>query len=1526
MHIMQKPITGVLLLALAACAASDRSSASASPPPAADATSALEPATLPAPKGSVLRVWVEPGRVVGWVAGSATFEGVSASLGVGDRMLVAPVGADNTFVIPIDTPKRVEATVRVGDLAHPVSIEPIEKAAAAALVIADRPAYRPGQKLAFAAFLRTLDHAIVANTKVEARIVSDTKQTTAAKLALTSDANGKLIGEYTFSPQDPLDTYTISIPGFVGSARVTLSEFRKSKIKLAVDAALTGRHAELTFRALDFLDKPVPGGTVSFTAQVVDDPIGERDTSDAFAGGPPVRSFSREDALQFASGAEIVPSGVFRRVASETKGTLELDAKGFASHKIPVRSELVRGRHRMLVDAVIVDANGHEQRTTRSMPLVRTGARIEVAAAGLVGAGAPIEVAVKVLDDAGQVVTPESASIAAVRIAPPASYYGGLFADNGNVWYGNGWNGNDGLDNNIVTIVPPNGGSFRLRTGRFRPQPARQPADVLAATVAVVNDRARFELDDPGAYRLVASARLADGSTVWHEVGVAVREFDSGPPLLVTLHRDEVREGERITGTVRGSYRDAPVLVVVRDARGIRARHRLTLDGGSARIDLPTVGIGYGATVEAYMMGAGQKVQAAQQLVRIDQVDKRLGITTTANPTYGPGEVVDLGIAVDRAEQLDLVVSVFDQSILSVAPDRAADPHAFLHADARLHSRAALHALRAELGAVTVGAIAERARARVKRVGDPDHGDATLVVQSVDHGTVATAQFLTALLRQAGISAAFAPPYGGGSITLAVGSRKELLATRVIDLVERMPQLALRRISDVTVIYDPAQLAAAPTSQLDVADYYVGGNAVHSVAPIRTFAQPVAMDVGDSTGDAVRRDFSDSAFWSATTRTGSDGKAHVRFKLPDSITNWQIVVTAVGRDARVGRHVTRLRTVRDVMIWPILPRQFTEGDTISVFGTVHNLGGAEREMAVSLEATGLELLSPKLVTIRVPANSNVPVTWSVRVKEGEQASLLMTTTGGGLTDASLKRVPIVSSSAEQVLTASGFADRPLTLALPAGVDPKHAHVELTFAPSLAADMIQTLDYLVEYPYGCAEQTMSRFAPAIRVAGILDRMGIEDSALAKRLPSVVDGGMKRLAQLQQPDGGWGWTGTASTHEMITPYVVWGLLEAQKAGHRAADLVLERGLARVHSLFEGTAAHSDRTYLAYVYSQQHRISDRWWSSITAHALEGSDYALALALEMAVARKDTAHADRFATELRSRAKRTHGGVNWTTAGFSRWSDDPYEVTAVVLKAFAAYDHSDRIIPDIVAHFVATKRGDRWNSTKDTAMVLYAMSDLLAKQGGNGKRGASVDYTIGHGKATRLEFPDGRAHTVEVPGDQVATSTTFRFKHATPGMMVRAVLRYRRVGRDLAAANHGLGVTRKLYQLGAKGARIRELASGDRVPRGAYVESVVSVQSGRHDLRFLLIEDPKPAGAEAMPLDDPRFVKPTLPGGWVLREDRETHLAFHFETARESTQVSSILHLELAGDLVIPPAQSELMYETQTRGHSGSFVLKVD
>jgi hypothetical protein len=183
--------------------------------------------------------------------------------------------------------------------------------------------------------------------------------------------------------------------------------------------------------------------------------------------------------------------------------------------------------------------------------------------------------------------------------------------------------------------------------------------------------------------------------------------------------------------------------------------------------------------------------------------------------------------------------------------------------------------------------------------------------------------------------------------------------------------------------------------------------------------------------------------------------------------------------------------------------------------------------------------------------------------------------------------------------------------------------------------------------------------------------------------------------------------------MTPYALYGLLQAEKAGYTIPNEgAIERGLNRLAQFINhmGEAHTADRIYCMYVYSHRRDITEPWWQFIDSQLSKDklTDYAL----EMAVAKERKPLAVRLSAALHKRAQKDNGRVYWQTAGFSRWGNDKFEITAAAMKALVANDKDDPIIDGILGFFVATKRGDRWNSTKDTAMILCAMCDYLAKQ----------------------------------------------------------------------------------------------------------------------------------------------------------------------------------------------------------------------
>ena len=126
-------------------------------------------------------------------------------------------------------------------------------------------------------------------------------------------------------------------------------------------------------------------------------------------------------------------------------------------------------------------------------------------------------------------------------------------------------------------------------------------------------------------------------------------------------------------------------------------------------------------------------------------------------------------------------------------------------------------------------------------------------------------------------------------------------------------------------------------------------------------------------------------------------------------------------------------------------------------------------------------------------------------------------------DAMELKVPILPHGSSKWMARTGFIKGEVveTLTVPEDAIAQASELVVVLSPSHASMVLDALDYLADYPYGCVEQTMSRFLPTVITAGTLQTLGIEKPELTKELPLMVAKGLQRLYNFQQTDGGWGW---------------------------------------------------------------------------------------------------------------------------------------------------------------------------------------------------------------------------------------------------------------------------------------------------------------------------------------------------------------------------------------------------------------------
>ena len=354
----------------------------------------------------------------------------------------------------------------------------------------------------------------------------------------------------------------------------------------------------------------------------------------------------------------------------------------------------------------------------------------------------------------------------------------------------------------------------------------------------------------------------------------------------------------------------------------------------------------------------------------------------------------------------------------------------------------------------------------------------------------------------------------------------------------------------------------------------------------RKMADGVGMDAPEV---LVRRDFADLIKWSGSVKLDDEGIAEVPVDYPDNLTTWKIHTWAMAHGTRVGHGSAEVITSKDLIIRLQAPRFFVEKDEVVLSAVVHHYADAEADAKVSLELEGgtLELMRGDVSQfVKLGAkNGEERVNWRVKVGGEGEAIVRMKVETDKDADAMEMTFPVyVHGMLKQMAWSRevepGEESAQIVIEVPEERRPEDTRLEVRFSPTIAGAIVDALPYLVDYPYGCTEQTLNRFVPTVITQKILKDMGIDleevrnkrahlnpqemgdDKKRAKQwkrwqknpvfsekeVGKMVSEGVQKLIDMQVSDGGWGWfSGYGErSYPHTTAVVVHGLKLAQENG--------------------------------------------------------------------------------------------------------------------------------------------------------------------------------------------------------------------------------------------------------------------------------------------------------------------------------------------------------------------------------------------
>jgi alpha-2-macroglobulin len=719
--------------------------------------------------------------------------------------------------------------------------------------------------------------------------------------------------------------------------------------------------------------------------------------------------------------------------------------------------------------------------------------------------------------------------------------------------------------------------------------------------------------------------------------------------------------------------------------------------------------------------------------------------------------------------------------------------------------------------------------------------------------------------------------------------------------------------------------------------YYFRGEAGQKAMRLAKLRPSLGQLKPDRVGDPrVRKAFPDTAFWTADLVTDSAGKGKVDFAFPDALTMWRATARGFTTDTRVGQAINRVIVRKNLMLRTVNPRFLMEGDETTIGVIVQNYLSTAKSTKVSLAATGVDLLDGNERTVTVDSKGISKVEFRIRVKPGKESVI----TAKGITDEESDAMEItLPIKPYGTLLSEGrsgaLSEREstkLTLKAPGG----NRTIEVSLAPSMAGSILGALDYLTAFPYGCTEQTMSSFLPNVTVKQAMDELKIKTNVNPDELRKKVTAGTERLLDYQHSDGAWGWWKNDDSHPFMTAHVIAGLKEAKSAGYEVDEAAIKRGENWLRAEFRRQAdAKADlRSYIAYALGAKEDVEAVWSSRSRM-----TSYGLAF-LGLALDRLKDPRAIEVAQSLEAMAVQDASGARWPGTRdplLDFVNDITPETTSYVLKLLARTRPTSPLLPKAAIWLVSHKdQGQYWNSTKQTAMVIYGMIDYLKVSGElkpdisatvrvNGKDVLSKDFgeaDVMSLQPVRIEVPAGDSNDIEVSvrgkgrvywNAQASYYSTEEGRKPSTGDPMSASREYFR----LVPRESGGTTTYTLEPL-----------SGDIKP-GDAIAALLTVQAPNWS--YILIEEPIPAGFELVTKDNVYNLsgsnRPSWWSyAWAQREFRDDRVAF-FRTYfyKADNTFFYVMKAVNPGKFRVPATRVQPMYQPQEVATGKNAVLEV-
>lgn len=661
---------------------------------------------------------------------------------------------------------------------------------------------------------------------------------------------------------------------------------------------------------------------------------------------------------------------------------------------------------------------------------------------------------------------------------------------------------------------------------------------------------------------------------------------------------------------------------------------------------------------------------------------------------------------------------------------------------------------------------------------------------------------------------------------------------------------------------------------------------------------------------ALRENFSGTAYWQPSLMTDENGHVTARFIAPDALTRYRLIAVATSGTMAFGSGESGVAIARPLMILPSLGQFANVGDKLIARAVIRNETGVNGMVDVVLKSP----FGESRASLKIPSGTSQAVDFPITFTETGLTPLEWTATLRAENTSFNDQVKIALPVHSPMMTLREIYFTRLgekTNNLLVGVNPQltegQGTVDVTVANTRLIGLGERARFLVEYPYGCVEQTSSGLIPWL-VMPTLGPLMLDFAQNAEETRRVIATTIATLFEFQTEDGGLAfWKGGTQSAPFPS---AWTAIVLSRA--IAQDVKMPAGwgklldyLAKSLRGLESTShdAHlTEKVFAAYALSLAGKAEPSYHEELFRRRADLSRDSRAI-LALAILEADGSQ------EMVAQLLQPDSTAPDDVSPFGDAARD----RAIQLLAWTHYQPNNREVATLLAEVLAFGPSYRQSTTQNSAWALLALADYRDKVENAVPAPRKTQGTITSGDSVVPFSLSTKApafvQKIAITPDKIPSTLTVENPSAMPLYAETRFAIYPPLGEQ-PRQDRGFAVARSYQKIANDGSLqpAEDLRVGDRVVVTLRLETTRSAW-------FVALDDSLPSILEAI---NPAFVSREVAGGvdetpWLVshRETRADRVLYFCDTLPPGAYTFTYLaRVRMAGESTAAATSATAMY----------------